>query len=78
VQEDPIPQGATVVPNDVLDVAISNIRSQYRNYLVVGLLTINHTKAADWPRVQEEAAVGKRFLRQDADVHWITIALNAR
>lgn len=71
-----IDQGFRTLLN-IRDVAVCKVRLEHGEDFVVGLLTVDHPQPAYWLRMKEEAPLGKRLLRQHADVHWVAITLNA-
>jgi hypothetical protein len=58
------------------DVAISEVRFEHRDDLVISLVPINHAKATDWLGGQKKSAMRKRLLGKDANIHRVAVTLD--
>src|SRR5688500_13699537 len=61
---------------NIFDMAVSKVGLQHGDDFVVSLIPIDHSQSADWLRLKKEVALSKRFFRQHANVHRVTIALD--
>src|SRR6266498_217562 len=61
---------------NVIDMTVREVGFEHGDNLVVGLLAIDHSEAANWFCLQKKIALGKRFFGEHADVHRIAITLD--